>query len=115
MSTLTPSRFGDLPDSDTFHLPVPGLFADLDAGSGSVALIDEFLNAPADIRMRVIQQWVRELNAQKEAALVQMFHDFVRPLQGFSSIVEQIDQFKRHCRRTGVSFPEDFAVTLQRY
>ena len=56
MATLTASEFGALGDSAPLHLPMPGLFADVEAGSGAVALTDEFLEAAPRLRLEVLQQ-----------------------------------------------------------
>ena len=34
----------------SFELPMPGLFVDLEAASGSVCLTNEFLDAPARVK-----------------------------------------------------------------
>ncbi|MDQ6628300.1 MAG: hypothetical protein M3Z29_07615 [Pseudomonadota bacterium] len=114
MSTLTPSYFGPLNEDATFQLPLPGLFADLDAGSASIALPDEFMELPAGTRLGILQQWLRGLAGHKDAALVAMFRDFNRDRPGHT-IVRQIEHFREHCSRRGVACPGDLAVLLQRY
>jgi hypothetical protein len=52
MAILTASEFGALGDSAPLHLPMPGLFADVEAGSGAVALTDDFLEASPRLRLR---------------------------------------------------------------
>jgi hypothetical protein len=114
MATLTASEFGALGDSAPLHLPMPGLFADIEAGSGAVALTDDFLEASPRLRLGVLQQWVRALNVQKERALVDMFREFATPLRGLT-IVEQVERFRQACSRRGVECPPEFPVLLQRY
>lgn len=114
MTISTPSRFGSLDEGDPFHIPMPGLFVDMDARSACVALTDEFLQAEPDARYSVLQQWLRALNAHKDAALVEMFREYARSLQGLT-IVAQIESFRQHCSRNGISCPSDLAVLLQRY
>jgi hypothetical protein len=92
MATVTASGFGALGDDAPLHLPMPGLFADVEAGSGAVALTDDFL----------------------EAALVDMFREFAAPLRGLT-IVEQIERFRIACNRRGVDCPPEFPVLLQRF
>src|SRR5678816_3992965 len=58
MAALTASQFGSLGDGAPLHLPMPGLFADIESGSGAVALTDEFLDAPPAIRVDVLQHWI---------------------------------------------------------
>jgi hypothetical protein len=96
------------------HLPMPGLYVDLDAGSGLVAMTDEFLEAQPSIRIAVLQQWSRALAVLKDSAIVEMFREFAAPLSGLT-IVEQIDRFRHHCSSQGLNCPTDFAVLLQRF
>ena len=114
MALLTASGFGSLGDNTPLHLPMPGLFADIEAGSGAVALTDEFLEAPPSQRVEVLQHWLKALNRQREAALVDMFREFAEPLGGLS-IVEQIDRFRQLCIRLGLDCPAEFPVLLQRF
>lgn len=114
MSTLTPSYFGPLHEDSAFQIPMPGLFADLDAGSASVALTDEFLELPAEIRVSILQQWLRGFTTHKDTALVAMFREFAEDLPDHT-IVRQIEHFRQHCSVQGVACPTDFAVLLQRY
>jgi len=114
MGTLTPSRFGSFDGDTSFELPIPGLLADIDSGSGSIRMTDEFLEAPAAVRARLLQQWMRGLQSLKDAAVVDMFRDrsSARPSL---SIVQQVEVFKRDCHDDGISCPGDLAVLLQRY
>ncbi len=114
MTISTPSRFGALNEGDSFHLPMPGLFVDMEAGSGCVALTSEFLQAAPNVRFGILQQWLRALSAHKDAALVEMFREYSDGFQNLT-IVDQIDSFRLHCSRHGVPCPSDFAVLLQRY
>jgi hypothetical protein len=114
VTTLTPSHFGLLGDSEAFQLPIPGLFADIDDGAASVALPDEFLDLPGETRALILQQWGRAINTHENAALVEMFHEFAEPLSGIS-IVQQIERFRRHCDHLKIACPAKLAVLLQRY
>ena len=93
---------------------MPGLFADLDAGSASVALGDEFLAQPPDVRTRILQQWMRAFGRHRDAALVEVFREFAEELPD-QTIVRQIEHFRHHCSVHGLACPTDFAVLLQRY
>ncbi len=114
MDILTPSRFGSLGDDGAFHVPIPGLYADLDSGSGSVALTDAFAEASPRVRIDVLQHWIRALNDQRDAAFVEMFRDFAQPLHGMT-IVEQIERFRSSCARQGRACPANLPVLLQRF
>ncbi|MDQ6680078.1 MAG: hypothetical protein M3Y67_03825 [Pseudomonadota bacterium] len=90
------------------------MFADIDAGVGSVALTDDFLHAPPTLRVEVLQHWLRALELQRQAALVDMFREFAAPLSALT-IVEQIGRFRQLCARRGLTCPSDFPVLLQRF
>lgn len=114
MAALTASGFGAFADNAPLHLPMPGLFADIDAGAGSVALTEEFLEAAPGVRVEVLQQWLRELTLQRDSALVDMFREFAAPLRGLT-IVEQIERFRNLCGRRNLDCPPEFPVFLQRF
>jgi hypothetical protein len=114
VTTLSPSHFGLFRENETFQLPIPGLFADLDDGEASVALPDEFLLLPGETRARILQQWARAMSVHEQAAVVEMFHEFTAPLRGIS-IVQQIERFRQHCDHRKIACPANLALLLQRY
>jgi len=93
---------------------LPGLFADLDVGSGALALSDEFMRASPIVRARVAQHWIRSMEIESEKALVAAFHRFAKKSAG-ATIVLQIERFRELCDREKVACPDDLAVLLQRY
>ena len=113
MSITTPSRFGALGD-ESFQLPMPGLLADVDSGAAALGMSDEFYEIPAATRVRIVQQWMREFGALRDAALVEMFRDGA-DARGGTTIVEQIEDFRRECQREGLRCPTDLPLLLQRY
>lgn len=114
MSTLTPSRFGPLDEDTAFQLPVSGLFADMETGSASVRMCDDFLALGPRERFLAAQSWVRELRGLADAAMVDMFRDFAGAREA-SSIVDHVAAFREEARREGLTVPSDLAVLLQRY
>lgn len=114
MAVLSVSDFGSLGDHAPLHLPIPGLYADIEAGSGSIALTDEFHGASPQLRIEVLQQWMNALQREREAALVEMFREFAGPLRGLT-IIEQIDRFRQLCAGRGVECPLELPVLLQRF
>jgi len=56
----------DDPDEAPFHLPMLGLYADLEAGSGSVQLPDEFFRLSPALRQRILDDWLRGLQALRD-------------------------------------------------
>jgi len=99
---------------DSFHLPLPGLFADLDSGSGALALSDEFKLASPIVRARVAQHWIRSMEVESEKALVAAFRRFVEK-SPHASVVVQIERFRELCAREELACPDDLPVLLQRY
>lgn len=98
--------------SDAMHLPVAGLFADLDLGFGAVALTDEISTLPAATRLRILRDWNSALKVATNHALIELFRESSRS-SGGRSIVQQVDEFKRTCRAQDIHCPSDFAVLLQ--
>lgn len=54
---------------DEFQLPVAHLFADLELGTGSVRLPDEFTQGPALVQLKVIGHWQHALARCRQQAL----------------------------------------------
>jgi acyl-CoA reductase-like NAD-dependent aldehyde dehydrogenase len=114
LPTLMPDPQAWLEDESHLHIPVQGLFADVDAAAGSVALTDDFLRLPASVRAEVLQHWVRGLEEKRHQALADMFREVSAPLTKLS-IVEQIDNFRHVCSQLGVDCPGELPLLLQRY
>lgn len=114
MNAFAESRFGFHEESD-FTLPIPGLFADLESGRGAVALTDDFLEAPAHVRAKVLQHWIRHLSEGRNQAIVDMFRDARRSDGEPSSIVDEIERFREECQDAGLTCPADLPLLLQRY
>lgn len=113
MTTFAESRYGMHEESD-LSLPVPGLYADLESGCASIAFTDDFTDLPAELRSRVMQQWIKALTHRRNEAIVEMFRSSRRAARG-ASIVEQIDQFREECQDAGLTCPADLPLLLQRY
>lgn len=97
-----------------FCLPVSGLFADLETGSAAVRMTDDFETSSPLTRVRLIQRWLADFRALKDAAVVELFRQFCSQ-QPEVSIVEQIDAFRRACDESQVTCPGDLAILLQRF
>ena len=54
---------------ESFHLPMLGLYADLEAGEGSVSLPDSFLAADPALRWRMLSGWLQGLNQARSDLL----------------------------------------------
>jgi hypothetical protein len=99
-------------DSGPFHMPVRGLFADLDVGSGSVSLPDEFTKIPPSLQAEVLQDWMRDLEQLRRRALLQIYRDMAAHWQGLPT-AERIAAFRSTCEQAGLDLPVDFAIVLQ--
>jgi hypothetical protein len=72
MTTLPEPISDDDDDGDDtpFHLPMLGLYADLEMGRGAVHLPDEFHAAPPAVRRQLLDDWLRGLQALRDALAV---------------------------------------------
>lgn len=101
-------------EDQNFHLPLPGLFADLDAGRGAVALSDDFFLTDPLMRARVVENWLQSMRIERGKAWVEAFRQFVERTPD-ETIVFQIEHFRQLCVREGFDCPEDLPVLLQRF
>lgn len=109
------SNTGELTmDTEALHLPLPGLFADLDAGQGSISFNQDFVSQPGDVQLAVLEDWHKALLQERQRALVRLYHDICDPL-GALPLPEKLDRFRAHCATLGVECPPDFAILLQQY
>lgn len=103
----------DVPeDCAALHLPVRGLYADLDVGAGSVSMPDEFLAEDPLQQAKVLQDWVRALEVERRRALAKAFRRMSAPMKAVP-VDERISAFRDSCALSGIDFPPDLAVMLQ--
>ena len=102
--------FTDTRDTEAFHLPLTGLFADVDAGSGCVRLTDDFEDCDAVTQLRIIQDWQRDLRERREASLERLFRAEFAALPISRS--QQIARFSRYCEKQGLDCPPEVAAGL---
>ena len=62
-------------DANEFQLPLPGLFADLELGRGSVRLNDDYLQSPSLVKLQLLRDWQACLARSREQALSQFAHE----------------------------------------
>ncbi len=103
---------GAVLDQESFPLPQPGLFADLDAGTGNVALSDEFRDVSPDKKLAILSAWQRGIERERRLAIVALFHELTDPL-GNVDLPGKITCFKQACARIGVDCAADIAILLQ--
>jgi hypothetical protein len=56
---------------ESFHLPMLGLYADLEIGEGSVCLPEAFHQADARVRWRILADWARGLAQAQQRLLLE--------------------------------------------
>ena len=99
-------------DSGPFHLPVQGLYADLDMGLGSVRLPDEFSDIPPSLQAEVLQDWMHALEQLRRRALTQIYRDMSARCKNLSP-AERVAAFRSSCEQAGLEVPADLGIALQ--
>lgn len=94
-----------------FHLPVLGLYADLELAQGSVSLPDEFLALRASAQAVVLQDWQRALEVARRRALMTMFADLSASLPG-QSLSARWRRLRQECALLGLECPADLPVPM---
>lgn len=100
--------------TETLHLPLNGLFADLDVGQGSISFSEDFVGQSGAIQLAVLDDWHKALLEERRRALIRLYHDECDPL-GDVPVPEKLERFRSRCATLGVDCPPDFAILLQRY
>jgi hypothetical protein len=99
-------------EQEAFHLPQPGLFADLDQGSACVGLSDEFRELPGTTQLRILDDWQRGLEQERRRALASLFRDLTASIDDVG-LPNKLNQFRQACVRMNIECPADLAILLQ--
>lgn len=94
-----------------FHLPVFGLYADVETGQGSVSLPDDFLALEASVQAAILQDWQRALEAARRRALMKMFADISATMPG-QPLPARWLRLREECSRLGVDCPAELPVPM---
>jgi hypothetical protein len=94
-----------------FHLPVFGLYADLELAQGSVSLPDEFLGLGAAAQAAILQDWQRALEVARRRALMNMFADVSASMPG-QALPARWRRLREECARIGVDCPAELPVPM---
>ena len=97
--------------SGAFHLPVFGLYADVEVGQGSVSLPDDFQSLEASVQVAILQDWQRALEAARRRALMKMFADVSATMPG-EPLQERWRRMRQECTRLGVECPAELPVPM---
>ena len=100
-------------DANEFQLPLPGLFADLELGRGSVRLNDDYLQSPSLVKLQLLRDWQACLARYREQALGQFAReltaDIPKPQGG-----ERTALVRSSCEALRIDLPAGFdALTAQ--
>lgn len=98
---------------DGFELPVSGLFADLDAGTGTVHLPDDFEAASPQARLHILADWQRGLARARLRAFEQLYEQ-VCERHRMADADELLRRFGEACGALGQEWPPEMAARLQR-
>ena len=110
MKTLRLLRSAE--DSGPLHLPLQGLYADLDMGRGSVRMTDEFTAIAPSLQAEVLQDWMQELEQLRRRALVQIYRDMSARCNDLPA-AERVAAFRTSCEQAGLEVPPDLSVMLR--
>jgi hypothetical protein len=103
---------GDVVDHEALPLPQPGLFADLDAGVGTVGLSDEFRTLPAVARLAILVAWQKGMENERRMAVASLFQEVTESMVNLD-LPKKLEHFRAVCGRLGISCPVDVAILLQ--
>ena len=98
-------------DPDEFQLPLPGLFADLELGRGSVLLGDDFQHSPSLVKLQLLRDWQRSLARYRQEAMTQ----FARELTGGAPSLpssERMALVKSTCEALRIDLPSGFDALM---
>jgi hypothetical protein len=111
------ARIGEQPlrvgtsDPDEFQMPLPGLFADLELGRGSVLLGDDFQRSPSLVKLQLLRDWQRSLARLRSDAMTQ----FARELTGGAPSLpsnERLALVKSTCEALRIELPTGFDALI---
>ena len=105
--TSAPAHGLGTTDPDEFQLPLAGLYADLELGTGSVRLPDDFAQRPALVQLKVIGHWQHSLTRYRQQALRRFAHELSR---GAPELDEagRMDLLRTTCASLRIDLPGDF-------
>lgn len=100
-------------DPDEFQLPLPGLFADLELGRGSVLLGDDFRRSPSLVKLQLLRDWQRSLASYRHEAMAQFAHELTGGQPGLPAN-ERLALFRSTCENLRIEVPSGFdALTIE--
>lgn len=92
---------------DEFQLPVAGLFADFELGTGSVCLPDEFTHGPALVQLKVIGHWQHALARYRQRALRRFAGELTRGAPDLDDAARTA-LLRSTCESLRIDLPDEF-------
>jgi len=89
------------------QLPVQGLYADFEAGRGSVRLSDEFEACSSALQIELLDQWLAALASCRRRALQRLYRELCAG-QAELGPAERSRRFQATCDALGIELPADF-------
>ena len=100
-------------DPDEFQMPLPGLFADLELGRGSVLLSDDFQHSPSLVKLQLLRDWQRSLARYRQEALSQFASDLTGGAPSLPAS-ERLALVRSTCEALRIEVPSGFdALTTE--
>ncbi len=100
-------------DPDEFQLPLPGLFADLELGRGSVLLSDDFRQCASLVKLQLLRDWQRSLARYRHEAMTQFAHELTGGSPGLGPS-ERMALLRSTCENLRIEVPSGFdALTIE--
>ena len=107
-----PARAGTS-DAHEFQLPLPGLFADLELGRGSVRLNDDYQHSSSLVKLQLLRDWQGSLARYREQALNQFARELTADLPQLPG-GERVALVRATCEALRIDMPTGFdALTAQ--
>jgi hypothetical protein len=94
-------------DPDEFQLPLPGLYADLELGRGSIRLEAAFHDCPSLVKLELIRDWQRSLARYRHQALTEFAEELTGGTAGLAAS-ERLELFRSTCKTLRLDVPSGF-------
>lgn len=96
-------------DPDEFQIPLPGLFADLELGRGSLMLCDDFQHSPSLVKLQLLRDWQRSLLHYRQQAMTEFARELTGGAPGLPAR-ERMALVKSTCEALRIDVPTGFGA-----
>ena len=98
-------------DPGEFQMPLPGLFADLELGRGSVLLDGDFQHSPSLVKLQLLRDWQRSLAHYRSDAMAQFARELTGGAPGLPS-GERLALVRSTCEALRIDLPSGFDALM---